>query len=198
MADLALHARQMVPRRTGDRQHPILNFDQADNFVVAYYAGGDETPKALPFAEESVEIESEPGVINAARLVRTGGGTYVEGDVNITNGDFVGRDKIIHNHPPAPDPLIEQAKRTEASYLRVLRRDCNRLPLAEDERSQTGPNQRRAQLSNVYVDLQTMTKPTPIHVFDRLGVPEADRSGLQQAIKNWRAEKANLPDISPR
>jgi hypothetical protein len=34
MADLALHARQMVPRRTGDRQHPILNFQESDNLVV--------------------------------------------------------------------------------------------------------------------------------------------------------------------
>jgi hypothetical protein len=57
---LALHAREVVPGRTGDRQHPILHFEQADNFVLAYYAGGETQPKGLPFAGEP-EIEPEPG-----------------------------------------------------------------------------------------------------------------------------------------
>jgi len=56
VADLALHAREKVPGRTGDRQHPILHFEHADNFVLAYYAGGDTQPKALPFTVESTEI----------------------------------------------------------------------------------------------------------------------------------------------
>jgi len=60
VADLALHTRQMVPGRTGQRQHPILHFEHADNFAVAYYAGGDARPKGLPFADEP-EIEPEPG-----------------------------------------------------------------------------------------------------------------------------------------
>jgi uncharacterized caspase-like protein len=63
VADLALYAREVVPRRTRDRQHPILNFEQADNFVLAYYAGGDSEPKGLPFEGEA-EIESEPGEFN--------------------------------------------------------------------------------------------------------------------------------------
>lgn len=60
VADLALHARQMVPGRTRDKQHPILHFEHADNFAVAYYAGGDTQPKGVPFAVEP-EIEPEPG-----------------------------------------------------------------------------------------------------------------------------------------
>ncbi|MBT9317672.1 caspase family protein [Leptothoe spongobia] len=60
VSDLALHAREVVPRRTRNRQHPILNFEQADNFVLAYYAGGEEQPKGLPF-EVVPEIEEEPG-----------------------------------------------------------------------------------------------------------------------------------------
>lgn len=59
VSDLALHAREVVPRRTRNRQHPILNFEQADNFVLAYYAGGEEQPKGLPFKQEP-EIEGEP------------------------------------------------------------------------------------------------------------------------------------------
>lgn len=60
VADMALHARQMVPGRTSQRQHPILHFEHADNFAVAYYAGGDAKPKGLPFDVEP-EIEPEPG-----------------------------------------------------------------------------------------------------------------------------------------
>ena len=51
--DLALHTREKVPQRTNNRQHPILNYEQADNFVVAYYAGSEKTPKALPFARRT-------------------------------------------------------------------------------------------------------------------------------------------------
>lgn len=59
-ADLALHTREIVPGRTGNKQHPVLHFEQADNFIVAYYAGGDTKPKGLPFKEEP-QIEPEPG-----------------------------------------------------------------------------------------------------------------------------------------
>ncbi|MBD2343630.1 caspase family protein [Anabaena subtropica] len=63
VADLAMYAREVVPRRTRDRQHPILNFEQADNFILAYYAGGETEPKGLPFEGEP-EIEPEPGAFN--------------------------------------------------------------------------------------------------------------------------------------
>jgi hypothetical protein len=127
--------------------------------------------------------------------INTEGGTYVEGDVTVASGDFVSGDKITHNHPPAPDPAAEQAAQAEAAYLHMLRRDCNQLPLAEDDRSQTGQNQRRAQLANVYVDLQTTESPALTQIFDRLNVPDAERVKLQQAIRKWRADKANVPDL---
>ncbi|MGD1994345.1 MAG: caspase family protein [Anaerolineae bacterium] len=60
VADLALHAREVVPGRTDGRQHPILHFEQADNFVLAYYAGGETQPKGVPFTGQP-EIEPEPG-----------------------------------------------------------------------------------------------------------------------------------------
>lgn len=49
VADLALYARERVPQLTGNQQHPVLHFEQADNFAIAYYAGGDGKPKGLPF-----------------------------------------------------------------------------------------------------------------------------------------------------
>ena len=60
VSDLALHAREVVPRRTRGKQHPILTWEDGDNFRLAYYAGGELEPKGLPFEEEP-EIESEPG-----------------------------------------------------------------------------------------------------------------------------------------
>jgi hypothetical protein len=79
VADLALHARQVVPGRTQDRQHPVLHFEHADNFLVAYYAAGDAKPKGLPFAVKP-QIEPEPG----AWVGRAG--TVVHGDQIITTG----------------------------------------------------------------------------------------------------------------
>ena len=51
VAELALHTREMPPRRTGDKQHPVLHFE---------YADGDDLPKGLPFNAGASEIEPEP------------------------------------------------------------------------------------------------------------------------------------------
>lgn len=93
-ADLALHARQMVSRRTHDRQHPILNFDGADNFIVAYYAGGNMKPKGLPFDPDQIEIECEPGSfrtqINQQGQTLHGPQTNIGGNVqgDVYSGDI--------------------------------------------------------------------------------------------------------------
>jgi hypothetical protein len=78
VADLALHAREVVPGRTRGRQHPILHFEQADNFVLAYYAGGETQPKGAPFPAEP-RIEPEPG---AWTLVEQRGQVNIVGDVS--------------------------------------------------------------------------------------------------------------------
>ena len=78
VADLALHAREVVPGRTQGRQHPILNFEQADNFVLAHYAGGETQPKGLPFTTEP-EIEPEPGAWTA---IEQHGQVNIAGDVS--------------------------------------------------------------------------------------------------------------------
>jgi hypothetical protein len=94
VADLAMHAREAVPGRTNKNQHPILNFEQADNFVIAYYSGGDPIPKGLPF-QELPEIEPEPGAWQNAfnqRGQNAGTQTNIVGDVNgpILSGVFNG------------------------------------------------------------------------------------------------------------
>src|SRR5690606_5916239 len=47
----------------------------------------------------------------------------------------------------------------ERAYLRTLQRDCNRLPLAEEMRETQTRRKERAQLANVYVDLQVDVSP---------------------------------------
>jgi hypothetical protein len=93
VADIALHAREVVPGRTQQRQHPVLNFEHSDNFVVAYYAGGEKTPKGVPFSMQP-EIEPEPGAWTISQKINTGGGAYIGGNVTIRGGGFVGRDSI--------------------------------------------------------------------------------------------------------
>jgi len=60
-SDLAMYAGKTVPKLTNDKQHPVFDFKQADNFVVSYYAGGGVKPKGLPAEIEKPEIETEPG-----------------------------------------------------------------------------------------------------------------------------------------
>jgi hypothetical protein len=118
--DLAMHAREMVPQRTKKRQHPIIDLEQADNFVLAYYAGGSSKPKGLPF-DVTPEIEPEPGAFREAgdtinaqssqglvnrptgpvtqhfgNEIHTAGGAYVSGPLTVGSGGFVGRDRIVH------------------------------------------------------------------------------------------------------
>ena len=94
VADVALHAREVVPGRTGGKQHPILHFEHADNFALAYYAGGETKPKGLPFDVEP-EIEPEPGAwrgISQSGQTVHGPQTNIAGNVTgpVLSGNFDG------------------------------------------------------------------------------------------------------------
>lgn len=48
--DAAMWVGRRVPARTEDRQNPIIKISNLeDNFALAYYAGGDKLPKAVPW-----------------------------------------------------------------------------------------------------------------------------------------------------
>ena len=97
VSDLAMHAREVVPGRTGKRQHPILNFEKADNFAISYYAAGATQRKGLPFSEPPA-IEPEPGAWRVTQVIQTAFGdnailasiSEVSGTTTINIG---GRDK---------------------------------------------------------------------------------------------------------
>ncbi|MCI5130184.1 MAG: caspase family protein [Candidatus Electrothrix sp. EH2] len=63
--DLAMYTRERVSRLTEDKQHPqhpTLDFEEADNFVLAYYAGGEKEAKEVSFVLQ-VEGSEESGVM---------------------------------------------------------------------------------------------------------------------------------------
>jgi hypothetical protein len=48
--DVAMWVGRKVPGRTGEKQNPIIKISNLeDNFALAYYAGGEKAPKALPW-----------------------------------------------------------------------------------------------------------------------------------------------------
>jgi len=61
VGDLAAYTLKMVPRLTRNKQNPTQDFKGADNFAVAYYAGGDNKPKGLAGVLEKPQIEDTPG-----------------------------------------------------------------------------------------------------------------------------------------
>ncbi len=76
IADVAMYVSRVVSNRTKDRQHPILKLSAADNFAIAYYAGGEKSPKPLPGAHsylspvEVVEIDLGQGYRNILKKLQ--------------------------------------------------------------------------------------------------------------------------------
>lgn len=83
-ADLALYAAKTVPQYTSDKQNPVLHFDQADNFVVGYYAAGDTRPKGLSPQDQrraispAAEATRQPGA-TTMKAENTGSGSIAQG-----------------------------------------------------------------------------------------------------------------------
>jgi len=125
VADLALHTRQVVPGRTRDRQHPILHFEQADNFRLAYYAGGETQPKGTPLVSPP-EIEPEPGAWAARYIAGHVGGQVVTGDGNlvIQVGDVHGGAVNVAMGSQMPPPSGVGSQAPEGASL--LCSACNR------------------------------------------------------------------------
>ncbi|MEM7133594.1 MAG: caspase family protein [Chloroflexota bacterium] len=88
-ADLAMYTAKTVPHHTNNKQNPILNFKDADNFIVAYYAGGESKPKGLPVSAQrkpyDVEAENRESPTGFSITHSGSGGTAV-GDHNKVGG----------------------------------------------------------------------------------------------------------------
>lgn len=95
VADLAMYIGKIVPQCTDNLQNPILNFDRADNFVLAYYAGGETQLKALPFThkpEIDLKPEKQSSVFDQRRQIVHGPQTNIAGNVQgpVLSGQFSG------------------------------------------------------------------------------------------------------------
>ncbi len=62
VSDLAMHTRERVPGLTEEKQHPALHFEKADNFVLAYYAGGEKEAKDVSFVLQ-VDVSEQSGTM---------------------------------------------------------------------------------------------------------------------------------------
>lgn len=87
VADLAMYAREMVPKFTQNRQHPVLHFEQADNFAVAYYAGGDMEPKGLPKSVERKPKEEGAATDSSYVATNSGSGAVAQGPGAVAAGE---------------------------------------------------------------------------------------------------------------
>jgi hypothetical protein len=95
VSDLVLHARQVVPGRTGGLQHPTIKFHQADNFAVATYAGGAKEPQPLsfPMEPETAAVPEPPARIE----IRDSeiGGSVIGGSLTMNGSTFVGGNQRV-------------------------------------------------------------------------------------------------------
>jgi uncharacterized caspase-like protein len=89
VADLALHTREVVPKRTKDKQHPILHYKQADNFVIAFYAAGETQAKKLPF---QFETETVSELKSDSNTVFDQINQQIDGQQTNVHGDFIKQD----------------------------------------------------------------------------------------------------------
>jgi hypothetical protein len=98
VSDLVLHAREVVPQRTGGKQHPTIKFHQADNFAVAYYAGGAKEPQPLsfPLDPETAAVPEPPARIDlrGAQV----GGSVITGDLTMADSTFIGGSQTTHKN----------------------------------------------------------------------------------------------------
>jgi hypothetical protein len=89
--DLSNYTAAKVEKWTDGMQHPDLNFFQADNFKVAYYAGGAAKPKAVPpeFAKAVTKEDVQRLNREAIQIltnINTGSGAIASGNNAIAVG----------------------------------------------------------------------------------------------------------------
>jgi hypothetical protein len=80
-------------------------------FAVALYKGatslGDlDIAQPVPDLPAVRQVKAEKARKALGRHIDTGGGAYIEGDVHITGGDFVGRDKHVYGDKSGADKKI--------------------------------------------------------------------------------------------
>ncbi len=148
----------------GQAQDPELTaLKTAGPFPLALYKGASQlgsfdVQEALSEEVSVRRVTEKTSQRHYERIIKMGGGAYIEGNVIVEKGDFVNGDKTEY-HYHAPDPAEAATKQQDAArkaYLKELRSTCQALPLAalgEDEG--TGAD---VTLDQIYIDLDTTTR----------------------------------------
>ena len=71
VADVAMYVGREVPNRTKSKQHPILKLSAADNFAIAYYAGGEKSPQPLEGVQRLSASQSQRLAQHVGALMTT-------------------------------------------------------------------------------------------------------------------------------
>jgi formylglycine-generating enzyme required for sulfatase activity len=85
------------------------------------------------------------------RQINTAGGAYVQGDVHVAGGDFVGGDKIVHIHAEAS---VERGVTELKAYFKALAAECGDLPLGMID--EAFARKEGISLKDVYIDLDVL------------------------------------------
>jgi formylglycine-generating enzyme required for sulfatase activity len=147
---------------------------------LARLGGIEEMSRQIAETSERVALATEKGVdLQVEQSLRLG--EIVGWLETIAAGLAMGSTP----RPPPGKLTVE-----ERAYLRSLRAECNRLPLAEDDRDiaaeshrAAGQKRLRASLSHVYVTLETTAEASLDQVLDRLGVPQGERRKVQAKLE---------------
>ena len=91
-------------------------------------------------------------------LVDTGGGSFINADVNTQGGDFIGRDKIVNIYQGAYHGLAPHTEQEALEiYMGLIMDRCGVLPLQgfTDQTSDATTGKARLSLPGVYIQLNT-------------------------------------------
>ncbi len=137
------------------------------------------------FAQENVDaVRDSGGVLRAIEAIL--------GDLVASFSDLSALGTALLKHQAASGitgrDIAQRSSlsNAEGAYLRMLRADCNQVPLAHDARE--SPNQHGAhspQLNHVYVDLATTADPDLDLILDRVEVPDEDRDEARKGFGRW-------------
>jgi hypothetical protein len=96
VVDLALYTREAVIKLTLDEQHPTMDIEKADNFAVAYYAGGGKKRKGLPASIEKPQIQTKPGLKDYSTFDTQTWNSIQANVINIQNETTRMRDRVTN------------------------------------------------------------------------------------------------------
>ncbi len=167
------------PLLRDSRMLAALNRLETNQRIVA------ETSREIQRYQQRAARAAETGSDHLADLVA------LAGDGNATLGRILERlteqlDRLAPNQEDegeAPESADDDLLPSEERYLRLLRRECNRLPLADDPRDVSTKHVERPELANVYIDLETTNNSIRTRVlYDRLGGSEEDWPRFVEAM----------------